>query len=110
MNIIAPCPQKPSSVLQQTWNSISVQQDEVIDEACFELRQILLCQSNSTNRIYCTTAFRLDDPISIRTNHPLPSFTPLQQRTASDTTKNCDQQRPRSLSVGNTRPLVNLVH
>ncbi|ORZ17671.1 hypothetical protein BCR42DRAFT_412272 [Absidia repens] len=110
MNIIAPCPQKPTSALQQNWKSTPVQQNEVIDEACFELRQILLSQGNFMNRIYCTTAVRSDDPISIRTNHPLPGFTPLQQRTASDTTNNCDQQRPRSLSVGNTRPLVNLVH
>lgn len=127
MNIIAPCPKKPTSLLQQDWNSTTFLQQNEVDDACFELRQILQCQGGS--RHYCTT-LRLDDPIITRTNNPLPmdsSFVPLQQQPMAqnhpmtiDTTYQQQQQqqqpklptvnRPRSLSVGVTRPVVNLVH
>ncbi|ORZ12265.1 hypothetical protein BCR42DRAFT_420323 [Absidia repens] len=120
MNIIAPCPKKPTSLLQQDWNSTTFVQQNEVDDACFELRQILQCQGS---RHYCTT-LRLDDPIITRTNNPLPldsSFVPLQQQPlpqnhsiVNDTTQQQQQlstvNRPRSLSVGVTRPVVNLVH
>ncbi|SAM01291.1 hypothetical protein [Absidia glauca] len=83
MNIIAPSPQKPTTVVHSS-------QDEM-DDACSELRQIL--QQSQANRTLC-----LDDPRLIpRTNNPLPldsSFVPLHQTRLPDT------YRPRSLSVG----------
>ncbi|KAI8093844.1 uncharacterized protein BX664DRAFT_330723 [Halteromyces radiatus] len=104
MNIIAPCPQKPSYLLQQDWNNSSFVQDEV-DDACYELRQILLQSQNNTKPI-CVC---LDDPIITRTNNPLPldsSFVPYQAIQAAIE----PNRRPRSLSVGNTRPMASLVH
>ncbi|KAI8339009.1 hypothetical protein BC941DRAFT_421840 [Chlamydoabsidia padenii] len=94
-NIIAPCPKKPTAVLQPSLN----RQDEV-DDACTELRQILQQSRHYGNLL-------LDDDqdglLIPRTNNPLPldsSFVPVRLPT----------YRPRSLSVGDSRPLINLVH
>ncbi|CAO3645820.1 unnamed protein product [Cunninghamella blakesleeana] len=115
MNIVAPCPKKPSS-LQQSVHSTRIQEDEAYNE----LRQILQSQS----RHYCT--LQLNDPIIARTNNPLPfdsSFVPLHQAVSHLQVSHLEKQsnnnnhnnnsinhRPRSLSVGNSRPIANLVH
>ncbi|KAI9300942.1 hypothetical protein BJ944DRAFT_243728 [Cunninghamella echinulata] len=107
MNIVAPCPKKPSSL--QDYHSTQRQQE---DDAYNELRQILQSQS----RHYCP--IRLDDPIITRTTNPLPfdsSFIPLHQavshlQVSSSSNERHVNNRPRSLSVGNSRPMANLVH
>ncbi|SAM01497.1 hypothetical protein [Absidia glauca] len=124
MNIIAPCPKKPTSMLQQDWNSSrhvhhQQHQDDMVDDACFELRQILQNQGHyrhyctttvTTNEVAAATTTRLDEPLIPRTNNPLPldsSFVPLHQNPSVCPSV---QHRPRSLSVGDSRPVMNLVH
>ncbi|KAI8337704.1 hypothetical protein BC941DRAFT_513541 [Chlamydoabsidia padenii] len=111
MNIIAPCPQKPTSLLQQDWNSSRYvqHQDDMVDDACYELRQILQQSQGPHYRHYCTNT-TCHEPLIPRTNNPLPldsSFVPLHQNTATTV---YNPHRPRSLSVGDSRPVVNLVH
>ncbi|KAI8381586.1 uncharacterized protein BYT42DRAFT_545454 [Radiomyces spectabilis] len=90
LNILAPCPKKPSSLRFYT-NA----QDAEMDDACQELRQILASQSRQLVR-------PIHDHVIVRTDNPLPhdsSFIPLHQAVThlhvSDT-----PNRPRSFSVG----------
>ncbi|EIE81175.1 hypothetical protein RO3G_05880 [Rhizopus delemar RA 99-880] len=85
MNIIAPCPQKPSR-----YNYYFI--EEQVDEACQEIRQIL------------TTSNKMTEEYSIiRTNNPMPhdsSFIIPNQPSVS-----LNESRPRSFSLGNSRML-----
>ncbi|KAI9260168.1 hypothetical protein BY458DRAFT_516782 [Sporodiniella umbellata] len=84
MNIIAPCPQK-SSRYPYFFT------EELVDEACQELRQIL------------ATSNKVTDGYSIvRTNNPMPydsSFVVPNTHAASPV----NEPRPRSFSMGNSR-------
>ncbi|KAI8069092.1 uncharacterized protein B0P05DRAFT_474792 [Gilbertella persicaria] len=103
MNIVAPRPKKPSSYT--TASDIWTEED---NEACQELRQILLA-SHST---------MMEDLNIIRTSNPLPHdtcFVPIHQTVShlsvTDTTTTAKLNRPRSFSVGDSRNnYISLVH
>ncbi|KAI9271714.1 hypothetical protein BDA99DRAFT_433291 [Phascolomyces articulosus] len=93
MNIVAPCPKKPSF-------SLSFEND---DACCQELRQIL-------------TASQLYEQEEIaRTHNPLPQdssfIVPIHHLQVSDVSSNNKQLRPRSYSVGDyNKAVVSMVH
>ncbi|CEG64526.1 hypothetical protein RMATCC62417_01481 [Rhizopus microsporus] len=85
MNIIAPCPQKPSR-----YNYYAI--GDQADEACQELRQILA----SSNKMV--------EELSIaRTNNPMPNDTSFIIPNVQQSNVNEDRHRPRSFSMGDTR-------
>jgi hypothetical protein len=96
MNIIAPCPQKPS---------LYSHKDEDLDEACQELRQIL------------TSPYTYDPFSIVRTNNPMPhdtSFVPTSFNIQQEEYI-ANPHRPRSFSAGDSTkyPLlkvISLVH
>ena len=90
MNIVAPCPKKPSFSLQF----------ENEDACCQELRQIL-----TASQLY------RQEEIA-RTHNPLPQdssfIVPIHHLQVTETNK---QLRPRSYSVGDyNKAVVNMVH
>ncbi|KAI9488131.1 hypothetical protein BDB00DRAFT_877755 [Zychaea mexicana] len=91
MNIVAPCPKKPSSFTLQL---------EDDDACCQELRQIL-----AASQLY-------EQEEIARTHNPLPQdssfIVPIHHLQVSETNK---QLRPRSYSVGDyNKAVVSLVH
>lgn len=115
MNIIAPRPTKPSYHYNY-WNEQ--------DEACQELRQILLAAASASSfqqqmqqeeqDVVDDTSFNI-----IRTNNPLPldsSFIPSSNSTQTTVqnlvTSVSEVKRPRSFSVGDSRnfSVISLVH
>lgn len=92
MNVIAPRPKKPSGSIY--WLNNNIQQD-----ACLELQQILHCQNPFNNNSSCI----------IRTGNPLvqdSSFIPLHQAVSQLSVS----RRPRSYSVGDPRDHVQPVY
>jgi hypothetical protein len=103
MNIIAPRPQKPSFNYNY-WNEQ--------DEACQELRQILLAAAASSHQQQMEVA---DLSTIIRTNNPLPldsSFIPSSSASVTVDQQFHEVKRPRSFSVGDSRnfSVISLVH
>ncbi|KAI8880459.1 hypothetical protein K501DRAFT_286853 [Backusella circina FSU 941] len=92
LNVIAPCPKKPSGMAQLF--------ESKEDDACLELRQILHSPS------YHCILNSPDEHIITRTGNPLvqdSSFIPLHQAVSQLHVNDATLRRPRSYSVGDYR-------
>lgn len=103
MNLVAPCPKKPSStgrsyvhwLSETSRNNIDM---EDVEDACLELQQILQYQQQ----------YRLhhNEHLITRTGNPLiqdSSFIPLHQAVSQLHVSDTTTRRPRSYSVGDPR-------